>query len=172
MSLNKIAADVLTSTVAGWFKNSCGISALDVARDLSLDHAVVMRTLEQLVSTGHGSMNKDVQLCQLSFDTENISAGFKHEPVVTHIFFPSKQVLRDAFYSSQMPQQNLAEYTTRLHLGANQIALVHFNEEVLSRYLDHPELYEINDSLAGGDVSSLSNTPDDRHLLVAVQKRA
>ena len=40
----------------------------------------------------------------------------------------------------------------------------------MARYLDHPELYEINDTLAGGDISSLSNTSDDRYLYVRYGK--
>lgn len=170
MSPIKEAQAVLASTVSGWFKHFAGTSALDVARDLSLNHSLVMRAFEELVKTGHGSINADVTLYQVSFNPENIAAGFKHEPVVTHIFFPSKQALRDAFYSSGLPQQRLPEYTTRLHLGAQQIGLAYFAEEVLARYLDHPELYEINDSLAGGDISALSNTPEDRYLYVRYGK--
>ena len=161
---------VLKSTVDGWFKNFAGISALDVARDLSIDHRHVMQLFEELVRTGHGSINPDVTLYQVSFDTNDIAAGFKHEPIVTHIFFPSKQALRNAFYSSNLPQERLPEYTTRLHLGASQIGLAYFGEEILARYLDHPELYEINDSLAGGDVSALSGTPEDRYLYVRYGK--
>ncbi len=164
------AQAALDSTINGWFKNFAGTSALDVARDLSLDHSLVMQLFEELVSAGHGSINADVTLCQLSFDPENISAGFKQEQVVTHIFFSSKQALRNAFYASSLPQERLPEYTTRLYLGANQIGLAYFAEEVLARYLDHPELYDINDSLAGGDVSALSSKPDDRYLYVRYGK--
>lgn len=170
MPPSKQAQAALASAVNSWFKNPAGTSALDVARDLSLDHSLVMRLFEELAEKGHGSINADVTLYQVSFDSENIAAGFKHEPVVTHIFFPSKQALRDAFYSSSLPQQRLPEYTTRLHLGAHQIGLAYFSEEVLARYLDHPELYAINDSLAGGDVSALSSTPEDRYLYVRYGK--
>lgn len=164
------AQDALKSTINGWFENFAGTSALDVAHDLSLDHARVMRLFEELAGAGYGSINANVTLYQVSFDPDDIAAGFKHEPVVTHIFFPSKQVLHDAFYSSSRPQQCLPEYTTRLHLGAQQIGLAYFAEEVLARYFDHPELYEINDSLAGGDVSALSNAPEDRYLYVRYGK--
>ena len=170
MPPTKEAQAALASAVDGWFKNFGGTSALDVARGLSLDHSVVMRLFEELVKMGHGSINADVTLYQVSFDPENIAAGFKHEPVVTHIFFPAKQALHDAFYTSSLPQQRLPEYTTRLHLGAQQIGLAYFAEEVLAKYLDHPELYEINDSLAGGDVSALSSTPEDRYLYVRYGK--
>jgi hypothetical protein len=170
MPPSKEAHAVLESAVNGWFKNFAGTSALDVARDLSLDHSLVMRLFEELAKTGHGSINADVTLYQVSFDPENITAGLDHEPVETHIFFPSKPALSDAFYLSSLPQQRLPEYTTRLHLGAHQIGLAYFSEEVLARYLDHPELYEINDSLAGGDVSALSSTPEDRYLYVRYGK--
>lgn len=41
---------------------------------------------------------------------------------------------------------------------------------MLSRYLNHPEHYEINDSLVGGDVSSLLTAPEDRYLYVRYGK--
>jgi len=170
MPLSPKNQQVLAATVSRWFKNFAGTSALDVARDLSLSHDVVMRIFEQLVVANYGSMNADVELYQVSFDPENIAAGFKHESVITHIFFPAKQALQDAFFATDLPLQRLPEYTTRLHLGANQIGLVYFSEEVLARYLDHPEYYEVNDSLAGGDVLALSSAPEDRCLYVRYGK--
>jgi len=170
MPLSIEAEQTLAATIAGWFQNFGGTSALDVARDLSIDHVAVMLIFEQLVTDGYGSMNKSVQLYQMSFDLDNTAAGFKHELVTTHIFFPSKEVLRKAFFASGLSQQRFPEYTTRLYLGAHQIGLVYFSEEVLSRYLVHPEHYKINDSLAGGDVSSLSAAPEDRYLYVRYGK--
>lgn len=170
MSLSKEAEQSLAAAVSGWFKNFAGTSALDVARNLSINHTEVMRIFEHLADADYGSLNRSVQLCQMSFDPNDISSGFKYETVTTHIFFPSKGALREAFFTSELPQQRLPEYTTRLYLGAHQIGLVFFSEEVLSRYLDHPEHYEINDSLAGGDVSSLSVAPEDRYLYVRYGK--
>jgi len=170
MSISREAEQSLAVTVSGWFKNFGGTSALDVGRDLSIDHAEVMDIFEQLADGGHGSLNRNVQLHQVSFDPNDIEVGFKSEPVTTHIFFPSKETLRKAFYASEKPQLGLPEYTTQLHLGAQQIGLAFFSEEVLSRYMDHPEHYEINDSLAGGDISSLSPNPDERYLYVRYGK--
>lgn len=167
---SKEAQDALNSAIHGWFKHFAGTSALDVARDLSFDHVRVMQLFEELVAAGYGSINANVTLYQVTFDPENIGAGFKHEPVVTHIFFPSKQALHDAFYASDLPKQRLPEYTIKLHLGAHQIGLAYFAEEVLARYFDHPEIYEINDSLAGGDISALSTASDDRYLYVRYGK--
>jgi hypothetical protein len=170
MSLSKEAEKALAATVSGWFKNFAGTSALDVARDISIDHTEAMRIFEQLADADYGSLNRSVLLYQVSFDPDDISSGFKYEPVTTHIFFPSKETLRKEFFASELPQQKLPEYKARLYLGAHQIGLVFFLEQVLSRYLDHPEHYEINDSLAGGDISSLSAAPEDRYLYVRYGK--
>jgi hypothetical protein len=57
-----------------------------------------------------------------------------------------------------------------MHLGAKQLDLVFFSEEVLARYLSHAELYEVNDSLAGGQITSHSGASGDRHLCVLYGK--
>jgi hypothetical protein len=170
MSLTAELQRVLDATVEGWFRNFAGTTALDVARELDVDHDMTMRLFEELESLGFGSLNRDAGFVQMSFDPENPSAGFKQEPITTHVFFPSKEILRKAFFESGRPQQRLPEYTTRLHLGAHQIGLAYFHEEVLTRYLDHPELYEVNDSLAGGDVSALDAAPEERYLYVRYGK--
>jgi hypothetical protein len=123
-----------------------------------------------LETAGYGSLKRSVQLYQVRFDPDNVAEKLEYEPVVTHIFFPSKEILWKAFFASDLPQQRLPEFTTRLYLGASQIGLVYFGEEVLSRYLNHPEHYEINDSLAGGVISSLSPVPEDRYLHVRYGK--
>lgn len=170
MSLTTEAEQALAATVSGWFRNFAGTSALDVARDFSIDHTEAMGILEQLANAGYGSLNRSVQYCQLCLDPNDIAAGLKRELVTTHVFFPSKEVLSKAFFASEKPQQRLPEYTARLHLGAHQIGLASFSEEVLSRYLGHPENYEVDDSLAGGRISSLSSAPDDRYLDVRYGK--
>lgn len=170
MSLSAKSKDILTVTIEVWFRNFAGTSALDVAQRLSIDHTTVMCTFEELASLGDGSLNSNVELVQLSFDLEKPIIGFKQTPVITHIFFPSKETLRKAFFASDLPQQRLPEYTTRLYLGAHQIGLVYFQEEVLVRYLEHPEFYENNDSLAGGETSTLSAAPEERYLYVRYGK--
>ena len=46
MPPSKEAQAALASAVDGWFKNFAGTSALDIARNLSLDHSLVMRLFE------------------------------------------------------------------------------------------------------------------------------
>jgi hypothetical protein len=135
-----------------------------------MPHDDVLRILEDLNANGHGSLNRNVTLYSIKIDLENPSEKLKGERVTTNIYFPSKEILHRAFFASELPSKNLPEYKKRLHLGASQIELVFFTEEVLTRYLDHPELYEIHDSLAGGDVCSLSELPEDRQLYVRYGK--
>lgn len=170
MSLSKDAEKVLEATISGWFRNIAGTSALDVARSLSMDHADVMRIYEDLAELGCGSLNRSVELGQASLNLDDVAAGLKFSSITTHMFFPSKAVLNRAYFDSDMPKQNHPEYKKRQFLGTNQIELIFFSEEVLARYFGHPELYEINDSLAGGDVSALSSAPEDKYLYVRYGK--
>lgn len=170
MSLSSSQSQILSFAISNWFKTFAGTSALDIASSQSLEHNEVLRLIEELCEAGYGTLNRGVKLVQLSFDPQDIGKKFKHEPVTTHIFFPSKTSLREAFFASDLPGQNLPEYTVRLHLGAHQISLVFFSEEVLSRYMSHPEHYELNDTLAGGDVTSLSTAPEERSLYVRYGK--
>lgn len=156
--------------ISNWFKTFAGTSALDIAYGQSLEHDEVLGLIEELCEAGYGTLNRDVELVQLSFGPQNIEEGFKYEYVTTHIFFPSKNSLQEAFFASDLRRQNLPEYTRRLHLGAHQIGLVFFSEEVLSQYMSHPEHYEVNDTLAGGDVTSLSAAPEGRSLYVRYGK--
>jgi hypothetical protein len=161
---------VIAYAVEVWGRTHGGISGLDIAKHLSISHDDVLRILEELNANGHGNLNRNVELYQVRIDLENPSEKMEGERVTTHIYFPCKEILHRAFFASDLPSKNVPEYKKRLHLGASQIGLVFFTEEVLTRYLDHPELYVIHDSLAGGDLSSLSESPEDRQLYVRYGK--
>lgn len=168
--MNKIQKAILSECASRWFKNPAGITASELAREFGISNEEACKEVEYLCEAGYGKMNRDAEFTELSFDKKNPQAGFTHTPIKTHVFFPSKQVLADAFYGSELPRQKLPEYVVRLHLGAHQYSLVYFNEEVLSRYFDHPEFYEIDDSLAGGSISTCSETSEDRYLYVRYGK--
>lgn len=168
--MNEIQKAILSECASRWFKNPAGIAASELAREFGISNEDACKEVESLCEAGYGKMNRDAEFTELSFDTKNPQAGFTHTPIKTHVFFPSKQVLADAFYGSELPRQNLPEYVVRLHLGAHQYGLVFFNEEVLSRYFEHPEFYEIEDSLAGGSISTSSEASEDRHLYVRYGK--
>ncbi|UML92563.1 hypothetical protein [Shewanella xiamenensis] len=168
--MKEIQKAILAECAARWFKNPAGITASELAHQFGISNEEACKEVESLCDAGYGKMNRDAEFTQRSFDTENPKAGFTQTPLRTHAFFPSKQVLADAYYSSELPRQKLPEYIIRLHLGAHQYGLVYFNEEVLSRYFDHPEFYEIEDSLSGGSITSCSGASEDRHLYVRYGK--
>lgn len=168
--MNEIQKAILSECAGRWFKNPAGITASDLARKFGISNEEACKEVELLCEAGYGKMNRDAEFTELSFDTENPQAGFTYTPLKTHVFFPSKQVLADAFYGSGLPRQKLPEYVVRLHLGAHQYGLVFFDEEVLFRYFEHPECYEIEDSLAGGSITTNSEAGEDRHLYVRYGK--
>lgn len=168
--MNQIQKAILSECASRWFKNPAGITASELAREFGISNEEACKEFESLCEAGYGKMNRDAEFTELSFDTKNSQAGFTHTRIKTHVFFPSKQVLADAFYGSELPRQNLPEYVVRLHLGAHQYGLVFFNEEVLSRYFEHPEFYEIEDSLAGGSISTSSKASEDRYLYLRFGK--
>ncbi len=170
MPFTELQSRVLEEGIAVWFANHGGASASQIAEALSVSHEEALKVVEELVQLGHGTLNRDITLVELSFDPANPGNGFTQRPFTTHIFFPSKGALRQAFYASRLPAEHLPEYVVRLHLGTQQIELIFFSEEVLSRYFTHPELYDINDSLAGGEVSSRGEDIDDRYLYVRYGK--
>jgi hypothetical protein len=170
MPLTELQSRILDEGITVWFANHGGASASQIAEALSVSHEEALKAVEELAQLGHGTLNRDVTLVELSFDPANPENGITQRPFTTNIFFPSKRVLRQAFYASGKPAEHLPEYVVRLHLGTQQIALIFFSEEVLSRYFAHPELYDINDSLAGGEVSSRGDDIDDRYLYVRYGK--
>ena len=168
--MNEIQKAILSECADRWFKNPAGITASDLARKFGISNEEACKEVELLCEAGYGKMNRDADFTELSFDLENPQAGFISHPLRTHVFFPSEQLLADAFYGSKLSRQNLPEYVVRLHLGAHQYGLIFFDEEVLSRYFEHPEFYEIEDSLAGGSIATTSEAGEDRHLYVRYGK--
>jgi hypothetical protein len=74
--------------------------------------------------------------------------------ITTSIFFPSPEVLEEFFYSNNLARQNLPEYKVRLYKGGVQYGLCYFSVEVLRKYLDHPELFYVEDTMSGGNITS------------------
>lgn len=170
VGLTELQSRILSESTDRWFKDPAGITASELASKLDLPHEDVYWAVETLSDAGYGTLNRDAEFTQLSFDTENPHNGFTHTPIKTHVFFPSRQILTEAFFNSDLPKKNLSEYIVRLHLGAHQYGLIYFDEEVLLRYLDHPEIYETEDSLAGGSITARAEASDDRYIYVRYGK--
>ena len=164
--LSKTEKRILALSSKKRFENHAGISALDLESDLNLKNKKVMAIMEGLVEKGLGSINKNVKLYQiaLSFDSKKVKKGNpleqKHKEVITHIFFPSENILKHYYYKSSLAKNNQSEYVKRLALGTSQIELFYFDESVLTKYYDHPENYKVDDSQSGGLITIKSETDD------------
>jgi hypothetical protein len=87
-------------------------------------------------------------------DTETFEQTIDEEPTGCHFIFPSKGVLTEFFYESELVRMNIPIYRARQHQGSASYNYAFFNEEMLAKYLSRPELYEVEDSLSGGSIRS------------------
>ncbi|HLP81571.1 MAG TPA: hypothetical protein VK141_06245, partial [Nitrosomonas sp.] len=162
---------ILKKSALHWFDHHTGISALDFCKEFDVTNKEIMVVMERLVQKELGTINKKVALYQISLrigKKVKISNGRKR---ITHIFFPCKSILEKYFYASDISKADIPEYEKRLHLGANQISLAYFSEEVLKRYFDHPRSYIIEDTLAGGSIHSQGSSDNKNYLYVRYGKR-
>ena len=159
MSDNEILEKIVSLAVDYWNGNFSGISGLEIASRTGLPNEVIMKYMEELASLGKGTLNSNVELYSISIDPENPTFERSINPTTTHVFFPGRELLRDSFYSSDLVRKKLPEYKARLYQGAHQLELVYFSDEVLARYFDHPEFYDVDDSLSGGTVLAKNQAP-------------
>ncbi|TCB10798.1 hypothetical protein E0H78_09585 [Acinetobacter sp. ANC 4641] len=165
MDLRKVKKNIEKISIDNWDKSFGGTSSSEIAQKIGVDNLIVMKEIESLVASGRGSMNPNVELCEISIDVDKPSFDFT--PITVHIYFPSSAILEDFFYSTDLVRKNIPEYKKRLHIGAHQLGQVSFDESVLSRYFDYPEYYEVDDSRSGGHIYIASDeTPDERYIHV------
>ncbi|MBE0468277.1 MAG: hypothetical protein IBX55_02045 [Methyloprofundus sp.] len=168
---SNITEEVVSYSLGSWNRTFGGVSAIDIASNVGITNEEAMRALELLVESGRGAINANVELYVITFDTENPKPLMPGKNVTTHIYFPDTDEIENYYYSSGLARDEFPEYKARLHKGAHQLALVYFSEEVLSRYFDHPEFYEIDDSNSGGSIHTKPDTPEGRYLYVRYGKR-
>ena len=171
MNANEIQTLILDLSIKQWNRSFGGTSALDICDKISASNEEVMKEMENLCESGKGTINANVELYQIRIDPDNPKLEIPSESTTTHVFFPSKELLEENFYSSCLVREKYPEYKNRLHCGAHQLDLVMFSEEVLARYFDHPEYYEVDDSLSGGHIWAKSEAPENRYLYVRHGKR-
>jgi len=171
MDKNEITKKVLALSIEQWNRSFGGISALDICKKLNLKNEEIMIAMEKLSNDGKGTINANVELYIISFDIDKPATNASNEPTVTHVFFPNKEILAENYYTTDLVRKNYPEYKNRLHKGAHQLSLVYFSDEVLTRYFDHLEVYEIDDSLSGGQIMSKTEAPENRNLYVRYGKR-
>ncbi len=159
---------VLDCAVEQWNKTHAGVTSIDIARRIRSSNVKVMDAMIVLEAAGKCSLNKNAELFTVSIGESGMKVAKK--ATIAHVIFPSKEVLTDHFYSSGLARQGMPVYVETLHKGAHQYAMVYFSEEVLAKYLDRPELYNVEDSLSGGSIRS--NTEDEAtHIYVRHGRR-
>ncbi|WP_180134552.1 hypothetical protein [Acinetobacter sp. YH12070] len=167
MNLNEIQKNIERISIENWNRSFSGTSSSEIAKKIDIEHSLVMKAMENLVSNGLGSINANVEMCEVSMDIDMEKPNFNFTPIILHIYFPSKNMLEEYFYTSDLVRKDIPEYKKRLHLGAHQLGQVFFDEAVLSRYFDYPEYYDVDDSRSGGHIYIASDkTPEERYIHV------
>lgn len=142
-------SEILEYCSKKWFDNPAGISALDLAQHFQITNEAAMRIFESLNELEYGTLNRNVKLYSAHFNPKNVSKSLNFKEEITHIFFPSSKVLATYYEKLGLLRQNIPEYEKRLKLGAGQVNQAYFEEEVLRKYFNHPEKYEVEDSESG-----------------------
>lgn len=142
---------ILDYSISHWQKDFTGISGINIAQHFKIPHKKVLAIFDELEKQKKGSIRRDVKLYQLTISVNKPKFG-KPKEINTSIFFPSKDILTESFYSNELHRKNIPEYTARLYKGGSQIQLLYFDHEVLDRYLKHREIYDIEDTVASGDI--------------------
>jgi hypothetical protein len=149
--MKTLGQKILDYSILHWQKNFTGISGIDIAQHFKIPHKKVLAILDEFEQQKKGSIRRDVKLYQLTISVNKPKFGSPKE-INTSIFFPSKDILTESFYSNELPRQNIPEYKARLYKGGSQIQLLYFDHEVLDRYLKHREIYDVEDTVASGDI--------------------
>ena len=153
---------VLEQAVKHWTSHKTGTDSKRIAQEIRVSHDSVKQAMLNLEATGLATLNKDEPLNMVSFG----AGGMKFKPVVCHIIFPSKAVLTDNFYKSDLVRQNLPIYEERVMKGTHTYSFAYFNEEVLRKYLTRPDLYDVSDTVSGGRVQYMG---EDEALYVEIR---
>ena len=169
--LNEIEIKVLKLSIEYWNTFFCGVSAQSIANELSYTNEEIMKVVEALTSKGFGTINRNVELGLSIMELLEPIPKVTRDKVTTHIFFPSPQVLEEAFFSDELNRNGVPEYKKRLKCGAHQLSMLYFREEVLSKYFSHPEYYEVDDSLSGGHISTKDAAPLSTYVGIRHGKR-
>jgi hypothetical protein len=175
MSREEMKEEILSIAVQYWKENFAGISAWEVAKRLGIGHQKALRYIYSLRDEGKGSLNENVELYPVSFgvDRENNFVMGKERRVVTAAFFPSKGILKEQF---EIEHKDYGAFLNRLHQGDIQIEHCYFELEVLNKYLNHQEQYDIEDDVIGGHILtkdeyyfSLPEDTRDEHGFVQIR---
>jgi len=151
MSGDEMEEKIMSIAVQHWKEKFAGISALDIAEKLCISHQEALRYIYILRDEGKGTLKENVKLGRISFTFDDKGKLIKEEKggVVATVFFPSKEILKRQF---EIENKDYGAFLNRLHQGDSQLVHCYFGLEVLTKYLNHPERYDIQDDVIGGHI--------------------
>ena len=118
--------EIVSLAVEHWNKNFCGISGINISERLAKTNEEVMSAMEKLNELGMGSLNRNVQLFSIKIGPKTPNSKFPDKPTTTHVFSPSKKLLSEHYYNSELVRQNQPEYKARMHQGGHPLELAYF----------------------------------------------
>lgn len=154
---------VLEHAVKYWTNHQTGCDSLMVSQALRLDNEQVKKAMVNLEAAKLATLNKDAPLTPMTFGKNGMEFG---AAVLCHVIFPSKAVLTENFYASDLVRQNLPVFQERVMKGSHTYSFVYFNQEVLRKYLTRPDLYDVSDSISGGNITYIG---EDNSLYIDVR---
>jgi biotin operon repressor len=98
MNTKAMIDKVLELSIEHWNQKFVGVSALEICEKLSVSNEEVMKIMENLRDQGKGSINANVELYPAKFNPDNLEWSMLEQGIITHMFFPSKEVLTNYFY--------------------------------------------------------------------------
>jgi hypothetical protein len=154
--MTSIEQTMINYILEQWHHTFAGVSAISVAEHFDMPHEQVLALFDRLEKQGEGNIRRNVTLYSVSMSLDNPKFD-EAAKINTTIFFPSKQLLEEDYFVRGLHKESIPEYKMRLHKGASQIQLVYFRSEVLRKYLDHPEIYDVDNTVASGSIHLCSS---------------
>lgn len=144
--------DILEYIILYWYRNFEGINGIEIAQKFNIPHSESLNILDELEKLGKGKVKRDVELYTMIYNIKNTNNKIDFEKKVTSIFFPSSEILTNYFHDHEYSKKNIPIYTARLYKGGSQLQTCYFNNEVLQRYIAHPEYFDIENMTSGGHI--------------------
>jgi hypothetical protein len=90
---------ILDYAIDQWSRHFTGVSAISIAEELSCSHEEVLSVFTEFEREKKGSLREDVKLYQISISLEKLVSLEERQEIVTSIFFPSKELLTEYFFT-------------------------------------------------------------------------
>ena len=160
---------VLDFALQEWLKYQASVDTRTIARNINGNPASVMKAAERLEAEGLVSLNRNVELNEMSMP---IGGGpFAFTPVVCHVVFVNKEVLTEAFHKAGLARSNYPIYKERIVKGSQPYTFLYFDEAVLQRYLRDPANYHVKDTFSSVEVEYIGEDSERYFELTCGRRR-